>query len=145
MDLSKNHPRSVHEKMLGVVQLARTVDKSKADLAGTLGEYDYNCGMDQHVFEFLGIDAAKMTEIVKNAKSDSDIEAALKPSVDKKSPDEIAKFNKEWVDHKPEGASLQYFLQLREKIAPSRSDVTSWPDLLDLDEGRPVPQRLVAV
>ena len=145
MDLTKNHPRSVHEKMLGIVQLGRTADKAQANLAGTLGEYDYDCPMDKHVFEFLGIDAARLTEIVKNAKSSGDIEAALKPYVDKKSPDEIAKFNKEWTERQPEGESLQYFLQLREKVAPGRPDVMTWADLLDLDEGRSVPQRLAAV
>ena len=145
MDLTQQHPRSVHEKLLGVVQLARTVDKSQADLEGTLGEYDYDCSMDRAVFGFLGLDAAKLTEIVKSAKSGGEIEAALKPYVDKKSPDEIAKFNREWTEHQPEGDSLKYFLQLREKIAPDRTDVTSWPDLLDLDEGRPVPKRFAAV
>jgi hypothetical protein len=34
-----------------------------------------------------------------------------------------------------------HFNELRAKIAPSRTDVTSWPDLLDLDEGRTVPHR----
>lgn len=145
MDLTKTYPRSVHEKLLGVVQIARTVDKSQANLNGTLGEYDYDCPMDKHVFEFLGLDADTLTGIVKNAKSASDIEAALKPYVDKKSADEIAKFNREWTERQAEGESLQYFLQLREKVAPGRTDVMTWADLLDLDEGRPVPHRLAAV
>ena len=145
MDLTKTYPRSVHEKLLGVVQIARTVDKSQANLNGTLGEYDYDCPMDKHVFEFLGLDAGTLTGIVKNAKSASDIEAALKPYVDKKSADEIAKFNREWTERQAEGESLQYFLQLREKVAPGRTDVMTWADLLDLDEGRPVPHRLAAV
>lgn len=145
VDLTKDYPRSVHEKLLGVVQIGRTVDKAKANLAGTLGEYDYDCPMDKAGFGFLGLDAAKLTEIVKNAKSDADIEAGLKPYVDKKSADEIAKFNTEWTERQPEGDSLQYFVQLREKVAPGRSDVMTWPDLLDLDEGRSVPQRLAAV
>jgi hypothetical protein len=29
-------------------------------------------------------------------------------------------------------------------VAPDRTDVTSWADLLDLDEKRPVPQRVAA-
>jgi len=145
VDLTKNYPRSVHAKFLGLVQIGRTVDKAKANLAGTIGEYHYDCPMDKAIFAFLGLDAAKLSEIVKNAKSDGDIEAGLKPYVDKKSADEIAKFNTEWTQRQPEGESLQHFVQLREKIAPARSDVMTWADLLDLDEGRSVPQRLVAV
>jgi hypothetical protein len=33
---------------------------------------------------------------------------------------------------------------LRDQLAPGRKDVRSWPDLLDLDEHRDVPQRAAA-
>ena len=141
MDLTKSYPRSVHEKLYGLVQLPRTIDKGKALANGNVGEYHYNCGMDQAVFGFLGIDHEAFLNIIKNAKSDSAIEAYAKPFIDKKSPEEIARWNQEWLTRKPEGESLQYFLQLRNQIAPDRTDVTSWPDLLDLDEKRPVPKR----
>ncbi len=39
----------------------------------------------------------------------------------------------------------KYFLELRGEVAPDRTDVTAWPDLLDLDEKRAVPKRAVAV
>jgi hypothetical protein len=38
----------------------------------------------------------------------------------------------------------KYFLELRGQIAPDRTDVTAWADLLDLDEKRNVPQRVAA-
>jgi hypothetical protein len=141
MDLTKTYPRSVHEKMLGVVQLARTIDKGKAAAHGNVGEYHYNCSMDQAVFGFLGLNADELLGVIKNAKSDADIEAYLRPFVAKKSPAEIERWNREWVTHKPEGESLNFFLKLRNEIAPDRTDVTSWADLLDLDEKRPVPRR----
>ncbi len=50
-------------------------------------------------------------------------------------------FNKNWLSAVPTGESLKHFDELRAKIAPDRTDVVSWPDLLDLDEGRPVPYR----
>ena len=58
MDLTKSYPRSVHAKWQGVVQLGRTIDKGRAAASGNLGEYHYNCSMDQAVFAFLGIDHA---------------------------------------------------------------------------------------
>jgi Domain of unknown function (DUF5069) len=141
MDLTKTYPRSVHEKLFGIVQLARAIDKGKALAHGNAGEYHYNCGMDQAVFSFLGINSDELLEVIKNAKSDAEIEAYCKQFIDKKSPAEIERWNNEWVTRKPEGQSLEYFVQLRNEIAPDRTDVTSWADLLDLDEKRPVPIR----
>jgi hypothetical protein len=141
MDLTKNYPRSVHERLFGLVQLARTIDKGKAEAHGNVGEYDYNCPMDKAVFAFLGMNADELLEVIKNAKSDAEIEAYAKGFIDKKSPDEIERWNREWVTRKPEGPSLEYFLKLRNEIAPERADVLSWADLLDLDEKRPVPRR----
>jgi hypothetical protein len=34
-----------------------------------------------------------------------------------------------------------HFQELRSKVARGRTDVVSWSDLLDLEEGRTVPQR----
>ena len=141
MDLTTSYPRSVHEKVLGVVQLGRAIDKGKAQAYGNIGEYHYNCPMDQAVFTFLGVDHEALLNVIKNAKSDAEIEAYLKPFVEKKSAAEIERWNTEWLTRKPEGESLEYFLNLRSQVAPDRTDVTSWPDLLDLDEKRSVPRR----
>lgn len=146
MDLTKQFPRSVHDKMLGVVQLARTIDKGKGEAQGTPGEYNYDCPMDKHLFEFLGLDGAALLEKIKTAQSDAEIEAYVKPFVDKKSPAEIERFNSEWVRHgpKPGEQGYDYFVKLRDEVAPDRTDVTAWADLLDLDEKRAVPRRAAA-
>lgn len=144
MDLTKTYPRSVRDQWQGIVQLGRTIDKAKATAHGNVGEYHYNCGMDQHVFEFLGMDHEQLLEAVKNAKSDADIEAYTKPFIDKKSPQEIEQFNRAWLETEPTGKSLEYFTELRSQVAPDRNDVTTWADLLDLDEKRTVPQRVAA-
>ena len=141
LDLTTSYPRSVQEKLYGVVQIGRAIDKGKAVAHGNVGEYHYNCGMDQAVFAFLDIDHEKLLDVIKNAKSDDEIYAYVKTFIDKKSPEEIERWNQEWLTKKPQGESLEYFLQLRNQVAPDRTDVTSWPDLLDLDEKRSVPKR----
>lgn len=141
MDLTKDYPRSVHEKVFGLVQIGRTVDKGKALAHGNVGDYHYNCPMDQAVFGFLNVDHERLLEVIEKSKGDEEIFAYVKPFVDAKSSEEIETWNREYVSHKPEGESLQYFLNLRNTIAPDRTDVTSWPDLLDLDEKRTVPNR----
>lgn len=142
MDLTKTYPRSVHEKWLGIVQLGRALDKAKAKAFGNLGEYNYDCPMDKGVFEFLGIDGDEFLNVVKNAKNDAEIEAFAKQFIDKKSRDDIERFNREWVTSKDD--SSEYFQKLRNQLAPDRTDVTNWADLLDLDEKREVPKRETA-
>ena len=144
MDLTKTYPRSVREKVLGIVQLGRAIDKGKAKAHGNIGEYHFDCPMDHAVFEFLGINGEEFLSVIKNAKSDAEIEAYAKQFVDKKTPEQIETWNREWLTHEPEGESKTFFLNLRNQIAPDRTDVTSWPDLLDLDEGRQVPQPVAA-
>jgi hypothetical protein len=144
MDLTKQYPRSVHQKLHGLVQIGRTIDKGKALAHGNVGDYHYNCGMDQAVFAFLGIDHEQLLEVIKRAKNDGEIEAYVKTFIDKKSPQELERWNREWVTKKPDGESFTSFQQLRNQVAPDRTDVTSWPDLLDLDEKRSVPIRETA-
>ena len=139
MDLTTDYPRSVRDKVLGIVQLGRTIDKGKALAHGNLGEYHYNCPMDKAVFEFLAIDHEQLLEVIRGTKSDAEIEAYVAPFIRKKSSHEIETWNREWVSRKPQGESLEYFTQLRDKVAPGRTDVSTWTDLLDVEEGRDVP------
>ena len=85
MDLTKEYPRSVRDKWQGVVQLGRTIDKGKAEAQGTVGDYHYNCPMDQAVFGFLGMDHERVLEAIRNAKTDAEIEEYTRPFVDAKS------------------------------------------------------------
>jgi uncharacterized protein DUF5069 len=147
MDLTKDVPRSVKDKSLeGVVMLARTTDKARAHAAGTVGEYHFNCGMDQKVLEFVGIDHEAFEKLAA-ANDDKKLGELLRAKyLNKKSANEIAAFNADYLKISPEpnSDSYKYFVDLRSKIAPDRTDVTTWPDLLDLDEHRDVPRKVAA-
>jgi hypothetical protein len=147
MDLTKTYPRSVHERVAGVVQLGRTIDKARASVAGTIGEYHYNCPMDQAVFRFLGIDDPEAFARLATQTTDAALEEQIERRyVSKKSPAEIERWNQEWLEHRPDPGSdsERYFLDVRGRIAPGRPDVRTWADLLDLEEGRSVPRRSAA-
>jgi hypothetical protein len=141
MDLTKATPRSVSSMMLGIVQLARTTDKAKALVHGNIAAYKYDCPMDHGLFEYLGMEPEAFLTVVRGAKNDSEIEAYAKTFVAKKDPRNIEAFNKKWLSAVPTGESLEHFEELRSQIAPSRTDVVSWSDLLDLEEGRTVQHR----
>ncbi|HTW83754.1 MAG TPA: DUF5069 domain-containing protein [Candidatus Sulfotelmatobacter sp.] len=145
-DLTTSYPRSARETLDGVVQLPRAIDKGIATANGTQGEYSFDCPMDKGVFGFLGVDGNAVLDVIKSAQSEADVENYLKPFIAKKSAAEIAQFNATFLAGKPAPGSdgEKYFLELRNQVAPDRTDVTEWVDLLDLDEKRPVPQRVPA-
>lgn len=45
-DLTNDYPRSPRELLAGYVVAARTLDKCRAVIAGTQGEYHFNCPLD---------------------------------------------------------------------------------------------------
>ncbi len=99
MDLTKSYPASVREQMHGIVQLKRTIDKGKALAAGTIGEYDYDCPMDKHLFEFLDLDGDTLLDVIKSASNDGEISEFVAPYVHAKDDSEIETFNRDWLKH----------------------------------------------
>jgi hypothetical protein len=139
MDLTQQVPRSANERMAGVVSLARTTDKARAFNEGKLGEYDYDCPHDKPLFAFLGTDGTTFARKVEELESDAAIENWVRDELlADKTPEAIEAFNDERRNWRPDDHSQGYFDQLRGKVAPGREDVTTWFDLLDLDEGRTV-------
>ena len=141
MDLTKTVPRSPKQKMLGLVSLARTIDKARAYNEGKLGEYDYDCPHDKPLFEFLGTDGATFAAKVKDLKTEEAITDWIrKDFVATKSAADIERFNDDRMQWHPAPGSPSetYFGKLREQVAPGREDVVTWFDVLDLDEKRPV-------
>lgn len=142
MNLTTEKPRSAKDKLVGLVSLKRVIDKAKARNEGQLGEYDYDCPHDKPLFEFLGTNGEEFARKVEELGSDDAIAAWVQAQfLARKSRDEIEKFNAERMRWHPDPGShsAHYFEDLRSHIAPDRKDIVTWFDLLDLDEGRPVP------
>jgi Domain of unknown function (DUF5069) len=142
MNLTIEKPRSAKDKLAGLVSLKRVIDKAKAYNEGQLGEYDYDCPHDKPLFEFLGTSGEEFARKVKELGTDDAIAAWVQSAfLSKKSREEIEKFNADRMHWHPAPGtpSAQYFEGLRSQVAPDRKDIVTWFDLLDLDEGRPVP------
>jgi len=141
LDLNRTYPRSAREKLGGYLHLARMIDKARAKAAGSLGEYRYPCPIDQSLLELLGVES----EAFLDAAKDQDEEGVLKwlrAKAKARSPGEVEKWNQELLDRKPQNdESLLYFQETRARVAPDRQDVSTWVDLLDLEERREVPLR----
>lgn len=133
-------------KLDGYVHLARMIDKCRAMLAGTEGEYIYPCPMDERLMEFSGIKADQFTAVVKANPSDEAVAKWFTRTAKVHSPAELEAWNRMMLNRGPSAPDKQdYFNKLRDAVDPSRTDLTSWADLQDLEEGRDVPRRKAAV
>ena len=142
MDLRKDFPRSMRVKMAGFVHLARMIDKCRAVLAQTEGEYIYPCPMDERLMEFAGITADQFTEAVKTNPSDDTVAKWLTQIAKAHTPAELESWNRMMLSRGPSSPqSMVKFKKYLDAIDPSRTDLTAWADLQDLEEGRTVPKR----
>ena len=143
MDLTTSYPRSPRATIAGLAMAARAADKARAHAAGTIGEYNYDCPMDNKLFAFVGTDAAEFLAAVTSTTDDSGAEHLLAAKVSGKSADEIAAYNHALVEHQPhEGTDgVKWYLAGRERNGHGRTDIFTWTDLIDVEEGRDVAHR----
>lgn len=72
-DLSKQAPHSPRVRLGGFVIAARTTDKCLASMEGKLGDYHFDCPLDNVLFSFKGIKGDQFKEAVKAAKTYDDV------------------------------------------------------------------------
>lgn len=145
MDLRASFPRSMCFKLESYVHLARMIDKCRAVLAGTEGEYIYPCPMDERLLEFAGITSDQFTAAVKTNPADEGVAAWFRQTAQPHPTAELDEWNKKLLARGPSSPeSLEKFKTYRDAVDPSRTDLTAWSDLQDLEEGRDVPRRMVS-
>jgi len=93
-DLTKEPPRSPRVRLGGYVILARTTDKCRSLLADSIGEYHFDCPLDNILFGFKGVTGDDFKAKVQAGASDGDMAAWLDSHGLPKTPAEI----KEWSD-----------------------------------------------
>lgn len=129
-------------KLEGYVHLGRMIDKCRAVLAGTEGEYLYPCPMDLRLLEFAGITDDQFTAAVKANATDEGVVQWFHRSAKGHPQAELEECNRMMLNRGPSTPEKQeYFNRLRDAVDPSRTDLRSWADLQDLEEGRTVPRR----
>jgi hypothetical protein len=136
VDLTKRPPRSPRVRLGGYVILPRMLDKGRAAVAGKLGEFKYACPLDQRFLTFVGIDPEALKEQLAAGKSDGEILAWI-DAKSKKNPSvgEILAWSMAQEQRGPTDVDgREYFNELHKTIAPKREDISTWFDLLDLDD-----------
>ncbi len=88
-DLTKEAPRSPKTKIGGYVILARTYDKCRALLWGDIGEYHFDCPLDNMLFGWKGVTGDAFKAEVEKGASDEEMARWLDNNGEKKSPEEV--------------------------------------------------------
>ncbi|HZT14172.1 MAG TPA: DUF5069 domain-containing protein [Candidatus Baltobacteraceae bacterium] len=136
MDLTKEYPRSPREQLEGIATLPRAVDKARAQLAGTLGEYVYyGCRFNRKLFDTLGVTDDEFLDAVRTAGSDDGVAEWIRDFV-RPEGGKVEQLNA-WVENNaPAPSEREEFCSELERVDPGNDSVTTWTELVDLEEGR---------
>lgn len=141
MDLTKGAPRSPYDRLGDITFLPRAIDKMRAHIAGTLGEYRAVDGFSTQLFDLFGVTADEFEEIVKNNETD---EQVLKVLLDRRplSQADIKDWNQRAETRTPqdEASWARHWKMLEDAGYGDRKDIRTMYDRLDLDDGRDVAQ-----
>ncbi len=138
-DLSKTAPRSARDTLGGYVIAARTLDKCRAVLAGTEGEYHFDCPLDNFFFGFAEIKGADFKDFVATGATDDEVAEWIQTNAKERERAEIIEWNNDLrykrISELP--TELQVFLEdyIPENL-PQHRPVYVLFDIYDIEEGR---------
>jgi hypothetical protein len=136
-NLTQRPPRSPRVRLGGYVILPRMLDKGRATLAGTAGEYRFNSPMDQHWLHFTGISAEALKAELEKGKGDGEILAWVqRHAPQKREAWEIQSWSAFHNERGPDSdaETLEFFSDGVSRFSKVREDIKTWFDLLDLDD-----------
>ena len=139
-DLTKQAPHSPRERIAGFVIASRAVDKCRASLAGTLGEYHYDGPLDDLLFSFKGITGEQFKTAVQALNSYEDVGIWLQANGTAKTPVEI----KAWSDEMEAGSLMKnpekraYFMESCSRLGlnPQMNTTFDWLEADDRESFR---------
>lgn len=139
------YPRSPNILLGGIAHLGRFIDKIRLRNAGQIQEYNYvTVGFDKYLIDFLGIDAKAFEQRVLAGGTDEEWLDWVRTHGKPVTPEEIAQWSKNLLASGPKDeAARQRFQGRLQEIAAKRSvsipalpPVTTWVDVIELDEER---------
>jgi hypothetical protein len=138
-DLTRDFPRSPRETIGGYVLAARCLDKCRATLNGTNGEYHFDCPLDNIFLGFAGIKGDDLKNFVATGASDEEVGEWIKQHAQQKEPIEVIRWNNEWRYKRISELNdkLQEFLEgYIPEVVPAGKVVHQFFDVYDIEEKR---------
>jgi Domain of unknown function (DUF5069) len=87
-NLSKEAPTSPRVRTGGYAILARMADKGRADLAGTIGDFHFDCPLDNYLFGFKGVKGEDVKKRLEAGSTNEEIAAWLDANGEPKTEEE---------------------------------------------------------
>jgi len=143
--VQSQYPRSPKALLGGIAHLGRFIDKVRLRNTGQIQDYNYiTTGFDKHLIEFLGIDAKAFEQRVLAGGTDEEFLAWVVAHGKTRTPEEIEQWNHILLSSRPkDDAARQRFQGRLQEVATKRGvpvntlpPVTTWAQVIDLDEGR---------
>ena len=141
----QTYPRSPKVVLGGIAHLARFIDKIHLRHAGQIQDYNYiTAGFDKYLIDFLGIDVKAFEQRVLAGATDEELLVWVKAHSRKPSDQEVAEWSKGLLVSGPKDeVARQRFQDRLQEIATKRGvlvgslpSVTTWADVIELDEER---------
>jgi hypothetical protein len=134
-DLAKEAPRSPRIRVGGYAILGRTIDKCRALVAGDIGEYHFDCPLDNMLFGFKGVKGDDFKAQIETGAGDQEMVEWLNQSGEKKTPAQINRWSE-----KVEASSLrddlekrEFFIEQTRKLGLDPATTTTF-DWLEVDD-----------
>jgi hypothetical protein len=138
-DLAKDFPRSPRETLGGYVIAARALDKCRAVIAGTGGEYHSGCPLDAIWLDFAEIDYDDFREFVATGATDGEVAEWIEKTAKQREKIEIIRWNNEMRDKRisemPDGIQ-EYMEEYVPEVVPRNRPVYAFFDVYDIEEQR---------
>ena len=141
----QTYPRSPKALLGGIAHLGRFIDKIRLRHAGKIQEYNYiTVGFDKSLIDFLQIDPKAFEQLVLAGGTDEELLAWVRANSRKPSEQEIAQWSESLLSSGPkDDAARQRFQGRLQDIATKRgvvvsslAPVSTWADVIELDEAR---------
>jgi Domain of unknown function (DUF5069) len=135
-NLTLHPPRSPRVRLGGYTILPRLLDKARAVIAGSAGEYKYNNPNDHHFFRFTGIAPEALLEQVKTGAGDWDMLLWVNAHAPlKRTALEIDQWSN-WTETVSfnDVEMREWFTDQIKRLNTAREDIRGTFDYLDLDD-----------
>lgn len=139
------YPRSPKVLLGGIAHLRRFIDKIRLRNQGKIQDYNYiTVGFDKYLIDFLGIDAKAFEQRVLTGGTDEELLQWVQVHRKPVTSEEVAQWSENLLASGPkDDAAHQRFQGRMQDIAIKRGtsisslpSVTTWADVIELDEGR---------
>ncbi|HEU0273348.1 MAG TPA: DUF5069 domain-containing protein [Candidatus Udaeobacter sp.] len=134
-NLKKEAPRSPRVRVGGYPILGRTIDKGRALVGGNIGDYHFDCPLDNMLFGFKGVKGSDFKAQIEQGASDQELVEWLNRNGEEKTPQEIDR----WADE-VEASSLYHHPEKRDffseevkklGLEPAKTTTFEWLEVDD--------------